>query len=309
MPAVPQISATVCTHNRAAYLRKALQSLVAQSLPRDRYEILVIDNASTDDTAVVCAEFEGVRRIEERRLGLNIARNTGWRQAAGKYVAYLDDDAVACREWLDRIVRTFESVQPKPGCVGGKVDLLWEETRPTWLGDEFLSHLCKVDLLPSAGWVEYKKEQYLIGCNIAFDRSLLVNLGGFLESLDRKGSGLLSNGDILIEIRIREAGMGCYYHPGMTVDHHVSASRLTPKWFLRRFYWQGVSDALMDRECSHPSYGEGLRRGWKQARARQFGMHSLRRLLRSSRDVQHLWNNCLTMWGLGFLAGYSRWHG
>ena len=93
-----QISAVVCTHNRAAYLRKALQSLVDQTMAQELYEIIVVDNASTDGTKQVVSEYSGasnLRCLYEPVIGLSRARNTGWGNARGEYVAYLDDDAVA----------------------------------------------------------------------------------------------------------------------------------------------------------------------------------------------------------------------
>src|SRR3990172_11341947 len=104
-------SAIICTHNRAEYLTKAIQSLVGQSISKDRYEIIVVDNCSTDFTKEVVERFSSknyIRYIYEPTLGANYARNTGWRNARGKYVAYLDDDTVACHIWLDKILEVFE---------------------------------------------------------------------------------------------------------------------------------------------------------------------------------------------------------
>jgi len=96
-PTVPRISVVICTHNRGFYLRKAITSVLAQDMPASEYELIIIDNKSTDDTAQVVASFAAanVRYIHEPQLGLCFARNTGWYSAAGTYVAYLDDDAIA----------------------------------------------------------------------------------------------------------------------------------------------------------------------------------------------------------------------
>src|SRR4051812_37764690 len=129
-----RISAIIPTYNRDAYLGKAIQSLVDQTLATEQYEILVIDNCSTDHTReIVCNEFGHVpnlRYIYEPVQGLNQARNTGWRQARGELVAFLDDDAIANSEWLEKILMVFETVKPIPGCVGGQVEGIWETERP-----------------------------------------------------------------------------------------------------------------------------------------------------------------------------------
>ena len=86
----PLISVIVCTHNRANLLRRTLTSLVCQEFPIAGYEILVVDNASSDDTPDVVQAFRdraNVRYLREDCLGLCVARNTGWRAAAGRYVA------------------------------------------------------------------------------------------------------------------------------------------------------------------------------------------------------------------------------
>src|SRR3989337_3554689 len=104
------ISAIICTHNRVEYLTKAIQSLVDQNIPKSKYEIIVVDNCSTDSTREVVEKFSSksnIRYIYEPTLGANKARNTGWRNARGKYIAYLDDDAIASPVWLCRILQGF----------------------------------------------------------------------------------------------------------------------------------------------------------------------------------------------------------
>src|SRR3990170_3383610 len=117
------ISAIVCTHNRAPYLFKALRSLDNQTLDSALYEVIVVDNASKDNTKEVFREFSGKtnwRYIYEPDIGLSRARNTGWRNAHGAYIAYLDDDAVACPEWLENIINVFETFKPSPASVWGR---------------------------------------------------------------------------------------------------------------------------------------------------------------------------------------------
>ena len=102
-----RISAVVCTLNRATYLARAVESLVNQTYPKEYYEIIVVDNGSTDNTREVVEQFSQcaiIRYIYEPVKGLSQARNTGWQAAAGKYVAYLDDDAIARPRWLEKML-------------------------------------------------------------------------------------------------------------------------------------------------------------------------------------------------------------
>lgn len=241
-----RISAIICTHNRAGYLRKAIRSLVFQSLDEELYEILVVDNASTDDTRhIVHNEFSGVsnlRYLYEPVLGLSQARNTGWRGAEGEYVAYLDDDAVASPVWLERILEVFDTVSPKPGCVGGKIEPIWEAPRPIWLSDSMLPVLTVLDLSDKPTFLS---DQIPSGANISFAKVVLMELGGFSVALGRKGNQLLSNEEVLLMRKMKDKGFLCFYHPEIKVRHHIPASRLTERWFLDRYYWQGISDAAV----------------------------------------------------------------
>jgi glycosyltransferase involved in cell wall biosynthesis len=244
----PIISAVICTHNRAPYLRKALHSLIQQSLPQEQYEILVVDNCSTDTTKEVIEEFARagpVHYLYESRLGLSHARNAGWRSARGRYVAYLDDDAIACPGWLEKILEVFETVKPRPGCVGGRTEAIWEAQRPKWLGDHLLHGLTIVDWSDVPHPLSDLAYEWLVGANLALPRETLEQLGGFTDRLDREGCKLLSSGDVYLQKQVLKAGLACFYHPQISVQHHVFPSRLVQEWFKQRYYWQGISDAVM----------------------------------------------------------------
>jgi glycosyltransferase involved in cell wall biosynthesis len=249
---IPRVSVVICTLNRHDYLRKAIQSLLDQTVPQEQYEIVVVDNGSTDRTRdVVHDEFcwaENLRYIHEARPGLCWARNTGWMSAKGQYVAYLDDDAIACPEWLERILRIFETTKPTPGCVGGKVELIWEAPRPGWLSEDMVGYLSLVDW--SSTPMVLSETEYLAGVNFAFPKTILQEVGGFDARLDRRGTNLLSHGDILIVRQLQKKGYACFYDPQISVQHAVSRERVHKRWFVRRSHWQGVSEVVFDQLLS-----------------------------------------------------------
>ena len=240
-----RISAIVCTHNGQKVLGKALQSLVGQTLNKRDCELLIVDNASTDGTRELIRQFENetnLKYIFEPNLGLSHARNTGWQMAQGEIVAYLDDDAVACPEWLERILETF-SREPQAGAVGGKVSPIWEAPRPAWLSDKMMGALSVIDWSEKPMFIS--EEQWLVGANISFPRKLLSEIGGFSSDLGRKGKCLLSNEENLLVLKIKEKGYTVFYHPEIMVDHRIPANRLRKNWFKSRYYWQGISDAVL----------------------------------------------------------------
>jgi glycosyltransferase involved in cell wall biosynthesis len=303
-----KVSAVICTLNRADYLRKAIKSLANQSLESGAYEILVVDNRSTDNTkAVVTEEFAHISNLHyiyEPVLGLSQARNTGWQHAKGAYVAYLDDDAIANSCWLEQIVQAFETIKPQPGCVGGKVEPIWEAPRPDWLPDELLPFLTVVDWSNTP--IILGEDQYIAGANMAFPKFLLEAVEGFHVNLGRKGKSLLSNEELLLRNKLQEKNYEIYYDPKIAVKHHVSASRLAKSWFLKRTYWQGVSEAALLLYQESPSL----------IRIGKLGAFSIRQLITSPKrllysmlpatNASQLQEKCLAMKQIGYFLGLFR---
>jgi glucosyl-dolichyl phosphate glucuronosyltransferase len=247
-----EISAVVATYNRAAYLRKALQSLADQTLSQDRYEIVVVDNGSQDETRQVCAEFHdmlNLRYLYEPVSGVSRARNTGCRSARGDYVAFMDDDCVATPGWLTAILGVFTDCQPKPGIVGGPIEGIWEAPRPDWLPDPMLGMLGIVDwgptrkILTDRSWLPFG--------NMAMPRDLWQRVGGAREDLDRQGSKLRANGENYVGQQVKLLGYNLVYDPEVTMYHHVHASRLNQDYLKRWYHWSGLSDATMYNIGSH----------------------------------------------------------
>jgi glycosyltransferase involved in cell wall biosynthesis len=244
----PKITAIVCTRNRAARLETCIRSLREQTLARDAYEILVVDNASTDETPLRCADHAkepGFRWVRESAVGLSQARNTGWRQARGQFVGYIDDDAEAEAQWIEAALGCLETVSPTPSWVGGPIDLSWDAEPPSWLTDIMFGPLGKVDWGSEPKFVT--ADCHLGGGNSFFPRTVLENIGGFDTRLGRQGENLLSGEETQLAWRLAERGGTLFYHPAIRIRHHVDGPRLNPVWFYRRYYWGGYTDVVMNR--------------------------------------------------------------
>ncbi len=244
------ISAAVCTHNGAAVLGKALRSLAAQTLPAEQFEVLVIDNASTDSTKAIVEEAAmrqpSVRYIFEAKLGLSQARNTAARAVRSPFIAYLDDDAQAEPQWLETLLEAFETLRPAPACVGGLVSLDWTGSAPpAWLPKKFEALYSGLDL-GSEGHFLTSPDEYLIGANMAFRVTALLANGGFDQNLGRKGSRLISGEESALLNRFRANGLPLYYAPAAAVSHFVHPRRRNPKWLVSRVYWDGASQPHID---------------------------------------------------------------
>lgn len=300
------ISAIICTHNRDDYLAKAIQSLVDQSMSKDKYEIIIVDNCSTDSTKKVIEQFTSVsniRYIYESTLGLSYARNTGWRNARGEYVAYLDDDAIACPVWLDKILEVFTTVTPRPGCIGGRVDPIWEAPRPRWLSDELITGLTVINWSDLPHNLLDLNQKWLAGANIAFPMDVLKHIGGFVSGLDRTGKRLLSGGDVFLEKQIQRAGYSCFYHPEIAVKHLVPKSRLKKRWFTRRYYCQGLSDAGVQLIEETPSITKRIRYAIRKLHNLLRSPHTLMNLILPGNNPKQFTKKCFALITLGHIVG------
>lgn len=299
------ISAVICTHNRADYLPKAIHSLLNQTISKEKYEIVVVDNCSSDSTKTIVEQFSGgiVRYVYEPNLGLSYARNTGWRSAQGKYVAYLDDDAIACPVWLDKILEVFETITPSPGCVGGKAEPIWEASRPRWLSNELITGLTVIDWSDTPQVLSDLSQTWLVGANIAFPKQVLEQINGFIDGLDRAGKNLLSGGDVFLEKQIIKAGYSCFYHPEITIGHHIQKSRLDQQWFIRRYYWQGVSDAVVQLIEESPSFRQRIYSAFVKAVNLLRSHKKISSLLLPRSDPKQFTEKCFTLIELGHIVG------
>ncbi|MES4787379.1 MAG: glycosyl transferase family 2, partial [Nitrospiraceae bacterium] len=204
-PMLSRISVVVCTHNRAECINTALQSLQRQTLPSNFYEILLVDNASTDNTYQEvrrwAATTPNLRYVCEHRLGLSFARNTGALLSTTPYIAYMDDDAYADPQWLESIVEAFENSKKFIGVVGGRVWLDWGGAPPSWLPQQYWSLYTYLDQGNQGHFLS--PGEYLVGANMAFHRATLLDQGGFATYLGRKGRNLLSGEESALLQRLR----------------------------------------------------------------------------------------------------------
>lgn len=243
----PEITGVICTHNRERFIKRCILSLLKQSLPEHQYEIIVVDNGSTDNTRKICQTFKDIPNfsyIYESRLGLSQARNTGWHHAKGKYVGYLDDDATAAESWFEKALWSFKNVHPTPEWVGGPIELEWEAPAPTWIDEECQTTLGRVDWGQQARFLDRPNER-LGGGNSFYQKSVLGTMHGFDTRLGRKKNLLLSGEETQLQHKIKNRGGRLYYHPGIRIFHFVPVERMRPQFFYKRYYWGGVTDFII----------------------------------------------------------------
>lgn len=241
------ISIIICTHDGGKTLLQCLESLNRQIYASDEVEILIIDNASINETKNIAQDFIKsskfkCRYIFEPKLGLSVARNRGIREAGGEIVAFIDDDAIADKNWLKNFTFCFKS--ENVWAVGGKVVPKFEISPPTWLPEKKqLFPLTICDLGPKT-----KEVPHIVGTNMAFAKKIFKQLGRFRTDLGRKGASLLSGEEIDFCERITKSGGKIIYCPKAVVSHLVPKERLTRTFFRKRMFIEGVSLARKDKE-------------------------------------------------------------
>ncbi|HWA89240.1 MAG TPA: glycosyltransferase family 2 protein [Rhizomicrobium sp.] len=246
----PRISAAICTYDRYDLLPKAIDSLTRQTLEQDDFEILVIDNSPDHAKSEAFArDWRGIANlawIVEKTPGLSNARNVASRTARAPLIAFMDDDAIAAPDWLERYVAVFEKFGADAQVAGGKVDPIWASPQPEWLPDSLLGNVSVVDWGGPDRFAS--KTEWVAGTNIAFRIEALAAAGGFSVHLGRTKGGqlLLSNDETDVIERMAANGARLIYAPTAVVRHLVPSERLTQEWFRRRVAWQAVSDYLLD---------------------------------------------------------------
>ncbi len=255
--AATRISAIVCTRNRSEWAVKAVASLLAQDVPDDQLELIVVDNASTDDTGVLLPELvarhPGGRYLLEPELGLSHARNRGILESTGDVVAFLDDDAEALPGWARHHLDRYAD-RDVVG-VAGRIDLDWPRERPVWLPSRWDGMYAGLDLGPDGRDLDPPAIPY--GANMSFRRDALEGDAMFDPNLGRRGEDLISGEEHELFARLRASGR-LVYAPDARVTHHVLPGRVTARWFLRRVWAQGrtnvrLATVLRDRR-SRPGW-------------------------------------------------------
>lgn len=249
LTATPRISVVVCTYNRARFLSVCLESLSSQTLSPELFEVVVVDDGSTDSTPAVCSAFQSrlprYQPIRQVNAGLGAARDRGWRAASAPVVAFLDDDAEAPKDWLALALERFKSNAGRadaPAVLGGPARGRWETLRPAWLDDRLAAWLTVWE--PFAEYRESRDEHLFVGANMFFLRSALESIGGFDPRLGRRQGSLLSHEESELWTRLSASGAVAAHDPALWVWHHVPAARCRRRWFLRRVHWEGVSMEL-----------------------------------------------------------------
>jgi glucosyl-dolichyl phosphate glucuronosyltransferase len=253
------VTVCICTRDRPGYLRQCLDGLRRQTVGPERFDIVVVDSASTGDVPAqierMVADVANARLVRVEQAGVSFARNAGAVAAFGSYVAYIDDDAIPAPDWIECILAAIDGANPPPGLIGGRILPSWEAPLPAWWPWQLRGTLSIIEFEGSgeyrAGVLPAGLEPY--GANMVVHVPTLLAIGGFGRHSGRIGTALLSDEEVQLAWRLQAAGFSARYDSRIVVRHQIQATRLTPRWLLSRLYWQGVSTVLTRRSLGHPA--------------------------------------------------------
>lgn len=234
----PLITVAICTYNRQAYIISCLQHLAQQSLPLQQYEVILIDNCSTDDTASLVKNYlqqnPGLpfRYVFEQNKGLSYARERGVAEAKADIVLYIDDDAEANENLLKSYIDFFAAHPDASGAGGRIVPKFTERPRPKWISKWLDGYLVRVD---HGGQTRLftGSMKYPAGCNMVYRKKYLIESGGFNPSLTFRGD------DKYIFHAVKAVNPHIYYVPQAWVYHNIPGNRLDFSYFKTLFLKTG----------------------------------------------------------------------
>ncbi|HXW08854.1 MAG TPA: glycosyltransferase [Vicinamibacterales bacterium] len=272
------ISVVIATHNRARLLASTLEAVAAQESPSVWWEIVVVDNGSTDETAEVVRTAASrapvpVVYLRETRSGKSHALNTAMPRARGELIVLTDDDVLPSPGWLNAYLAAFREDQAD--YAAGRIFPLWEAAPPRWLSPRLYGVLAVADGGPFRLELGGGLNQQImpIGANMAVRRHVLDRIGGWNAGLGKLQGTLRTGEDHEFALRMARAGCKGLYVPEAWVRHRVPADRLRLPYFSRWYIDNGAIVAGLDQEYA-PGARELLgvpRYLWRRAAADVLG--------------------------------------
>jgi len=245
----PFVSIIIPTYNRAKMLGITIESFITQSYPKDKYEIIVSDNNSSDNTREVVEEWQGkatvpIRYLFEGRQGVHYARNTAAKAAIGDILYFTDDDMIAANSLLLELVKVF-ALDPKIGTATGIVLPKFDTEPPKWI----TKYLINVNLSLTD---KNKREELIISaddcgiysCHQAIKRDVFFKSGGF--NPENTAGVWIGDGETGLNIKIRNFGYKFAYTSKSVIYHIIPESRMTLKYLIKRIGNQGFCDSYTE---------------------------------------------------------------
>ncbi len=252
------ITLLICTHNNARVLSRTLEAIADQRVrPEIAWEVLVVDNNCTDETADLVRSFQNDRRIPvvrqlgESRQGVGYARRLGLTLSRGNLVAFVDDDCFLEADWVDRAVE-FAAAHPRAGAFGGRNELEWEQTA-TDLCVAYGASLARQDFGAEPLRMSARGKRLPCGAGLVLRRDALLQ-SGYLEGallVGRDPVRLGAGEDTEIALHVRRAGWEVWYNPRLRLRHFIPAWRMSIPYLCRLHRGFGRAEVYLQTLARH----------------------------------------------------------
>ena len=251
------LSVILCTYNRERYIYNVLQSIAAGGF--GDYEIVLVNNNSTDGTESECQRFAKdhpevtMRYCVERQQGLSYARNRGIMESQGEVLVYVDDDAVVNREYLQTYADFFNR-NKEAVAAGGPITPRYDGCEePSWMS-HYTRQLVTGELNLGTREREFPKGAFPGGGNAAYRKSVFDEMGLFNVELGRKGNSLIGAEEKDLFDKMTSRGMKFYYLPNAILYHLIPPKKLTQDYFDRLTFGIGVSERYRTLQIRKKKY-------------------------------------------------------
>lgn len=254
------ISFIICTYNREKYIYECLSRLAKNTI-KEGWEIVLVNNNSTDGTAAECERFvkdykpTNYRYVVETQQGLSFARNRGINEAKGDWFVFLDDDAMIETDYIVHLQKHL-SQHPEAGAFGGQIVPFFEDGEPEWYSKWSMGFVSAIDRGDKVH--VFPANKFPIGANMGIKREVIEKVGLFNTELGRTGNNLLAGEEKDLFNRIREAGYEILYFPNIGVKHCIPGRRTTREFVARLAEGVGVSERLRTRKIGKLAYSKRL---------------------------------------------------
>lgn len=252
------LSVILCTYNRDKYIYNVLRSIADNDYPHNLYEIVLVNNNSTDNTQAECLRFQAdypditFRYFVEPSQGLSYARNCGITHALGDLLVYVDDDATVNPQYL-RTYADFFQHNPDADAAGGPILPVYETQEPSWMS-HYTRQLITGRLYLGSRQRQFPRGAFPGGGNACYRKTVFHAVGPFNVQLGRKGNSLIGAEEKDLFDKMTTRGMHFYYLPDAILYHIIPPHKLTPDYFQRLTYGIGVSERYRTLQISRKKY-------------------------------------------------------